>query len=449
MLNVTFLTGEYPPMQGGIADHIAYLSQYLSPLDITSSVLITRRWQETKPEAEDLWEKPGRPLRIDKEMQGNSLNLPGTLTGFSLEKSRSEHLGSSGILYRGFSPKQSPAQVQPVLSNWGWRCWPQIIKFLQNHRPDILHIQYQAAAFDLGGWVNWLPWILKKRNLSTQVVTTFHDLRVPYIFPKAGSFRWRSMLALARYSDAAVCTNREDLHTLQHAIAPSPSSLFLIPLGSNADPQPPANFDRAVWREKYGLNPNSLLLAYFGFLNESKGGEELIEALALLRQQDVDAHLLLIGGDVGYADPTNVAYAQKVHALVEHYNLTDVVHRTGYVELPEVSASLLAADVVVMPYRDGVSFRRTTLIAALRHGCPVVSTTPNNASFIPEIRPGENMLLASPNDAPALAQTIAPLAGDAVLREKLANGAKQLGGLFEWNKIAQDTAGLYQSLVKN
>jgi glycosyltransferase involved in cell wall biosynthesis len=175
----------------------------------------------------------------------------------------------------------------------------------------------------------------------------------------------------------------------------------------------------------------------------------LIEALALLRRQGIDAHLLLIGGDVGHADPTNIAYAEKVQARIDRHHLTEFVHRTGYVELPEVSASLLTADVVVMPYRDGVSFRRTTLIAALRHGCPVVSTMPKDESLIPEIQSGENMLLAPPNDASALAQTIAPLADDAALREKLSNGAKQLGGVFEWDKIARNTTDLYQSLVNH
>jgi glycosyltransferase involved in cell wall biosynthesis len=336
-----------------------------------------------------------------------------------------------------------------VLSNWGWRCWPEIDNFLKTHRPDVLHIQYQAAAFDLGGWVNWLPWYLKWRKVGTRVVTTFHDLRVPYIFPKAGSFRWRSMLALAQYSDAVICTNREDLHILQQTLTSSPPQLMLIPLGSNADPQPLDSFDRTTWRGKYSVSPSSLLLAYFGFLNESKGGEELIEALALLRQQGIDAHLLLIGGDVGHADPTNVAYAQKVQSLISRHHLTEFVHRTGYVELPEVSASLLSADVVVMPYRDGVSFRRTTLIAALRHGCPVVSTTPNDKFLIPDIRSGENMLLAPPNDASALAQIIAPLADDTALRQKLSTGGKQLGSLFDWGKIAQDTAELYESLVNH
>jgi glycosyltransferase involved in cell wall biosynthesis len=333
--------------------------------------------------------------------------------------------------------------------NWGWRCWPAIAGFLKQARPHILHIQYQAAAFDLGGWVNWLPWYLKKQRLETRLVTTFHDLRIPYIFPKAGSFRWKSILALARYSDAVICTDRENLQTLkeQLTIGAATSLLTLIPLGSNVEPQPPIDFDRPAWRMKYQAHDKTLLLAYFGFLNESKGGEELIEALALLRSQGIDARLLLIGGEVGHADPTNVAYAQRIQKLIEDYTLTQMVYRTGYVELAEVSANLLAADAVVMPYRDGVSFRRTTLIAALRHGCPVISTRPAKPDLIPEIQAGENMLLAAPHDATTLAQTIAPLAGNQGLQQQLAAGAKALGALFEWDKIATETKQLYAALL--
>ncbi|MCQ3974415.1 MAG: hypothetical protein DPW09_13290 [Anaerolineae bacterium] len=422
-------------MQGGIADHTAYLARHLAPLGVGSSILISRRW------------KGGEDART---------------------RGREENSSPHRLI-------ASPPPVFASLPNWGWRCWPEVVQFLKAFQPDILHIQYQAAAFDLGGWVNWLPWFLKKRGLTTRIVTTFHDLRVPYIFPKAGVFRWKSMLALARHSDAVICTNREDLEQLSMAnsqwpivngqsqrdasqslisSAPLPPRshaplLTLIPLGSNVEPQPPPDFERAAWRKKYQVDQNTVLLAYFGFLNESKGGEELIEALALLRHQGIDARLLLIGGDVGHADPTNAAYAQRVQALIERHDLGQVVYRTGYTDLPEVSANLLAAEAVVMPYRDGVSFRRTTLIAALRHGCPVVSTMPANPALLPEIRPGENMLLAPPRDATALAHTIKRLVNEPELRHKLAAGAKQLGDLFEWDKIAGQTADLYQMLIEN
>lgn len=398
MMQVAFLTGEYPPMQGGIADHTSYLARYLAPLDVTAVILTGRRWLETAPDREP--------------------------------------------------PQNEAAPVFPVVPNWSWRCWPAVTQFLNTHRPGVLHIQYQAAAFDLGGWVNWLPWYLKKRQIATRLVVTFHDLRQPYIFPKAGRFRQHSMLALARYSHGVICTNREDLQTL-HSTPGIPARMVHIPLGSNVDPQPPPGFDRHAWRQQYGALGDTLLLAYFGFLNESKGGEELIEALALLRGQGVDARLLFIGGDVGHADPTNVAYARRVQGLVEQHGLEGVVYRTGYTGLAQVSANLLAADVVVMPYRDGVSFRRTTLIAALRHGCPVVSTTPANPALMPEIQNGQNMLLVPPKNPAALAKAIARLNRDTALRARLSEGARALGNLFDWSRIAEQTAELYRAVTRD
>ncbi len=439
MLRVTFLTGEYPPIQGGIADHTAYLAKFLAPLEIESSILITRRWKEEEAK------------RRRSEEAGLAASSPGRMANERMAGSRGGDCASCPVGEEERLAASSPPRVFAPLPNWGWRCWPGVVNHLKTHRPEVLHLQYQAAAFDLGGWVNWLPWYLKKRGQRPKIVTTFHDLRVPYIFPKAGAFRWRSMLALARYSDAVICTNREDLGQLSRALNQPPASpgsrLTLIPLGSNVEPQPPAAYNRVEWRKKYQADEQTLLLAYFGFLNESKGGEELIEALALLRQQGLDARLLLIGGDVGHADPTNVTYAQKVQALINQHNLAGVVYRTGYITLSEVSANLLAADAVVMPYRDGVSFRRTTLIAALRHGCPVVSTFPADPSAIPEIQLGQTMLLAPPRQAAALAQSIALLADNIPLRQQLAHQAKQLGQQFDWSQIAWRTADLYRQLL--
>jgi len=422
-MKVCFLTGEYPSMQGGVADHTAYLARHLAGLGVDVSIL-------TSTEA---------------------------------------------------GPNHN---VYPIISGWGFGCWQQIIHWLNEHRPDVLHIQYQAAAYDLGGWVNWLPWRLRRQRIRPRIVVTFHDLRVPYLFPKAGSLRWRSILALARYSDAVIVTNVEDERSLWRALgigesgnrgiggsgnqeignqgigetrkrmvslpgflcpdSLSPDTLALIPLGSNVHRQPPSDYDRAVWRGQMGIGEHTLLLAYFGFLNESKGGEDLVLALEQLVRQGYDAHLLMIGGQVGDVDPTNRAYAERVRSLIGRCGLADRVHWTDYTSLEEVSANLLATDVVVMPYRDGVSFRRTTFIAALCHGRPVVTTCPTVP--LVELRDGENVLLVPPRDVDSLARAIARLAGDASLRVRLSAGAEALGGRFDWGAISQQTLGLYRRL---
>ncbi len=226
--------------------------------------------------------------------------------------------------------------------------------------------------------------------------------------------------------------------------SPISDILTLIPLGSNVNLQPPSGYDRDGWRAQMGIGEHALLLAYFGFLNESKGGEDLVLALEQLVRQGHDAHLLMIGGQVGDVDPTNRAYAERVRSLVQTCGLVERVHWTGYTSLGEVSANMLAADVVVMPYRDGVSFRRTTFIAALCHGRPVVTTYPTVP--LVELRDGENVLLVPPNDVDSLATAIARLAGDADLRARLSAGAEALGERFDWAAISQQTLDLYRRL---
>ena len=47
---------------------------------------------------------------------------------------------------------------------------------------------------------------------------------------------------------------------------------------------------------------------------------------------------------------------------------------SGAVALAEVAARLRACDLVVQPYPDGVTSRRTSVMAALVNGCPTVTT---------------------------------------------------------------------------
>lgn len=370
-------------MQGGIADYTARLATHLRPLGVEPAVLISRKYPTDA-----------------------SVDMP----------------------------------VFPALSGWGWRSWHEISRFLAAHPADVLHIQYQAAAFDLKGWVNWLPWYLHRRSSRPKIVTTFHDLRIPYLFPKAGKLRHRAVLALAQHSDAVICTNAEDAATLR--AEPWDTPVFEIPLGNNVPVAPPADFDRSAWRAKLGVNPDSLVLAYFGFLNESKGGEDLIAVLDTLVRQNVDARLLMIGGDVGDSDPTNAEYARRVRQAIAERGLAERIITTGFVPLAEISAHLLSADVAVMPYRDGVSFRRTTLLAVLAHGLPVVSTEPRFP--LPQIVAGENMLLAPVGDVPALADAVLRLAKSSALRVRLSAGAKSLADRFGWTEIARQMMDVYR-----
>jgi glycosyltransferase involved in cell wall biosynthesis len=187
------------------------------------------------------------------------------------------------------------------------------------------------------------------------------------------------------------------------------------------------------------------LLGYFGFLNERKGGEDLIATLGTLVARGLPAHLLLVGGRVGSSDPANVAYAEWVDRLIAERGLAERVHRTGFVSPEEVSASLTAVDVCVLPYRDGISLRHGSLHACLAHGRAIVTTRP--VLEMPEFHDGENVLLAPPQDVQALAAGVTRLVNDPSLRAQLEKGAAELAVEFTWDRIAARTADFFAGLI--
>jgi glycosyltransferase involved in cell wall biosynthesis len=351
--------------------------------------------------------------------------------------------GADAFVVTGGAPvagdAAGPVPVERCIRGWGWRAWWDLDRALRRLAPQVANVQYQAAAYGQHPAINLWP---RRAGRRWPIVVTFHDLRVPYLFPKAGRLRFRAVLEMARSARRAIVTNIEDQAVLAPLLAQPPA---LIPIGSNIHPAPPPGFDREGWRRKAGAAEGETVLAYFGFLNESKGGEELVRTLAGLRQRGLAVSLWMIGGQVGASDPTNQAYLARVRQLIGELGVEPWVRWTGFVSPAEVSAYLLSADLCVLPYRDGVSFRRGSLMAALAHGLPVVSTVPR--LLPPEIQDGQNMALVPPGDAEALAGRIAALIGDPAARARLGEGARGLARRFEWDGIARRTLEVYDALV--
>jgi glycosyltransferase involved in cell wall biosynthesis len=400
-MKVCLLSGEFPPMQGGVGDFTREVGLALNRLGATVSVVSSTK-ACTGPE-------PGLQPAGKKVIERNGCSL----------------------------------DLFPIVGNWGFSSWPQLVTLLRHLKPDILNIQYQTAAYQMHPAINLLPWRLRWSGERPGVVTTFHDLKLPYLFPKAGIVRRWVTKALVTRSEANIVTNVEDHAKAQEYGA---RKSRLIPIGSNINPEAPVGYDRAKWRRRWGVQPHDVLLSYFGFLHESKGGEALVRALAQLTGSGRNVKLLMIGGRVGSSDPTNVAYLQTIETLIEKLGLTDRVLWTGYVDGQEVSANFWATDICVLPYRDGASFRRGTLMAALAHGVPVVSTYPQVE--VAEIRENVNMALVPPDDAQALADKIGELAASPALRRRLASGAAALSGRFAWGSIASETLEVYEEVLR-
>lgn len=328
--------------------------------------------------------------------------------------------------------------VRPEAGGWGSADLRRMVRLAEGY--DVVNLQYQAAAYRMRGSINLLPWVLRRAPL----VTTFHDLRVPYLFPKAGPARRWAVRALLRGSAAAILTNEEDLVAARTG---SPGAdLHLVHIGSNVFPVEVTPEERQRFRARIGVPDEATLVCYFAFLNATKGGMELVRAAAQARGEGADLRLLFIGGDVGASDPTNAAYARRVFAEAETLGLTPWIHRTGYLDQAGVSIAFAAADVCALPFMDGASYRRGSLMAALAHGVPVVTTTP--VVNVRGLSEGENVRLVTPGDVGELADALVDLSRRPEERRRLGEAARVLSRRFEWPQITRDTLAVYRRVAR-
>jgi glycosyltransferase involved in cell wall biosynthesis len=136
--------------------------------------------------------------------------------------------------------------------------------------------------------------------------------------------------------------------------------------------------------------------------------------------------------------------------MIAEYHLRDYVHWTDFVGQEEVSAYLTASDVAVLPYRDGASYRRGSLMAVLAHGLPIVTTEPHPSmvsGILPRLENGRNAVLVPRGDPIALAQGVVRIMNDARLAARLRQGAQAVAAAFTWDSIAQRTLAFYQRVL--
>lgn len=410
---ILLVTGEYPPDEGGVADYSRCLAEALHAAGLKVAVLSTRR-----------------------------------------EGVATSDEGSAVDVHRLVAP------------GWPWSGLRQTAALARAWQADWVHLQYQAAAFGLGLPVHLLPAYLRWRLPGLRLAVTYHDLRPPYLFPKAGFLRRRAVLGLAGRSHLALTTNAADRYELAQALLEGrpPTALprqALVPIGSNLPDAPPPGYDRAAFRAAAQVGEDSFLLGSFGFLNASKGGHQLLEALAALRATGRDGRLVLIGGTAGASDASNAGTLAAFRAQAAAMGLEGALVWTGFLPPAQVSAWLHALDLALLPYTDGASYRRGSLLAALSHGCAVVTTRsadgaraagdegpagpflgPDDA-ILPPLVDGLHALLCPPEDGPALATAVLRLAADAEQRARLGVEARRLAAAFGWAAIAERHRYLY------
>jgi glycosyltransferase involved in cell wall biosynthesis len=133
--------------------------------------------------------------------------------------------------------------------------------------------------------------------------------------------------------------------------------------------------------------------------------------------------------------------------LAREKEIAHAVLWTGRAPGAAVSSLLAAADLFVVPYDAGGTDRRSSLMAGLAHGLPVV-TTP---SPVPSssLRDGVNVALVPPGDADAFAKRVCALLASDDEQARLRMGALALAEQFSWPALAQRTRALYAQVLQS
>jgi glycosyltransferase involved in cell wall biosynthesis len=280
--------------------------------------------------------------------------------------------------------------------------------------PRRLLIQYTPFNWGYRGLnVAFGRWLLRRGRSGDDIWTMVHEVYYSFqildrptrwLIAAATAWNIRNVLAASRrvfYTIPAwePLLRQYSPHRDQpRAWLPVPANVLPVP-----DPE-------AVARLRARVAPEGRkVLGYFGTFGSHTG--MLLDVLNRLLPGHPDRTALLIGrGGSKFA--------------ADHPELAPQLAVADGLPFEDVSIHLQACDLMIQPYVDGVSTRRTTVMAALAHGLPVVSAV--GALSEPFWSDSGAVALAEQNEPDALAAAAEALLSDPARQTRLGETARTL-----------------------
>ena len=353
------LTGEYPPQGGGVSDYTAQVAEGLAGHG--AGVFV---WTGTTNNVAPMPVTPG--VRIQR--------------------------------IAGLWARQGLGQLNEELSRWA--------------APRRLLVQYAPNAWGCKGLnFTFCNWLRERRELGDEVRLMVHEPFYPYqLWDKptrwllaAGQRRMmRTLLAASSKVYVAIPAWGEMLRPFDGEKGREMSWLPIcstIPVSATT-PQVEA---LRHWFAPHG----EFIVGSFGGFGGSVGAmtEEFFGSLLALRG-DVVALFIGAGG---------ARLAERIGRRFP--NVENRLRASGTLPARDVSCHLMACDALFQAYPDGVSTRRTSTIAALAHGRPVV--TLQGTLTEPFWAATGGVRLVAMNDGAGCVRAVSELLDDATARHTL------------------------------
>jgi D-inositol-3-phosphate glycosyltransferase len=287
-----------------------------------------------------------------------------------------------------------------------------------------------------------------KNTLGIRFVMTFHALgRVRRLSQKeADSFpdvRFSIEENLMHAADRIIAECPQDQSDMETLYDAPTERIDIVPCGFDPDEFKPVSVDT---RQQLGLDQDEFVVLQLGRMVPRKGVDNVIRALALLRQQyQVPARLLVVGGNAEYPDPVATPELGRLMGLAEALGVTDYVTFTGQRQRAQLRSYYSAANVfVTTPWYEPFGI---TPLEAMACGTPVVGTAVGGIKTT--VIDGETGYLVPPNAPDALAERLAWLHRHPHLAQRMGwAGMRRAYQQFTWTSVASQLAEVYERALE-
>lgn len=300
-------------------------------------------------------------------------------------------------------------------------------------------------------YASWYPLAERLREATGPTLFWYHGVTPPQL---AGSDTGRVQFQISRqrttlaaYAHLVVADSPFTAWELHHHTAYPRDRIQVVPLAI-----PIADFahkpDAAILaglRRRWGLEQKRVLL-YVGRIAGNKGIDLLVDALALLRPDYPDLHLLIVG------DTEQNEAARRLTAQLRQQaaplGVSGQITWTGRV--PQVEPYYHLAQIALLPSRhEGFG---VPVVEAMAAGVPVIASTEGALPWVmgagEEDRQADEAagLPAAPDDAADLARQIRRLLDDPTLYAEMARRGHIRAQTFSQDRFAANVAQLLEAV---
>lgn len=315
-------------------------------------------------------------------------------------------------------------KIKNIIDSWAFNEYRKIRREIEDFKPDILHIQYPSVCYGKKPFINFLPYKLRKDYPNIIKVITIHE------YHDASKLGKKRVLATIKPFDHIIVSNIQDLHFLKNKMPQK--NYHLARIGSNIDFIKFSQKDLNAYINKY--NPkNKKIILNLGFVDSSKGVEKLVNST----KDWLTDTKLIIATDFD----KNNKYHQKLSKIIKNIG-TDILW-TGYLDAREISALMQISYATALPFDAPISLRRGSLVAAIIHDLPIITTGPAEELLVDK----KNCLLLVNNSPDQITKKINILLTNEKLYKLIKVNLSKVSKEFEWREIAKKNRQIYQKLI--